>query len=200
MRFLELQRVRGARDPSACKSAIQDEMADTIGVARCIGDRDRATARHARQHELLEAGRIDDRLEVFDVLFETEIDAVPVRQAEAALIVSDQRVATRKQRQPRSPDRALPIEFEMRGPMRRPDKRRAITPGCIGDLNSVLAGAETDLLRRMSHRRRILAYLLSRVELPPQFRCWNTIPPGVQVVASSNLAPRAISSLELCSG
>jgi len=41
---------------------------------------------------LLEAGRIDDRLEVFDVSFETEIDTVPVRQAEAALIVSDQRV------------------------------------------------------------------------------------------------------------
>lgn len=128
-------------------SFLDDEPRDTIGMPDRKGHGyPGAGPRHAEQRESLDRRRRRHGLEVGDVILERECDTVPVGQAAATPVETDQRVVTAEQREPWVPDRALRIELEMMDPMLDPDERRPGSADRIGDARAIPALAEADLL------------------------------------------------------
>src|SRR5262249_2064205 len=54
--------------------------------------------------------------------------------------------------QPRPPQRALPVELEVREPVRRLDNRRAPPVRCVSEAHSVVCGTKPNLLLQRLHR------------------------------------------------
>src|SRR5262245_31732218 len=118
-----------------------------------VGNRDRAALRNPKQRKSLYSGCLDNAFEVAYEGVERNIIDFPIGQSVAARIVPDQLVFGGEDMQQVTPDRALPVIFEMIEPIGGLDQRRA--PSCerIGNANSIGSGAEVNLLwRRPSYR------------------------------------------------
>src|SRR5688500_14380076 len=90
-------------------------------MAGCIGDRDRSSVRDPEKGEPLQAGRVANSLEIADPRVQRELPDVTIRQPAAALVVANDGIGPSELVQPMAPNRAVPIELEMREPRRRPD-------------------------------------------------------------------------------
>src|SRR5437868_2156775 len=98
-------------------------MADALRMTGGVSHRDHASACVADQNEPLERKVVDDRLEVFDVPLKRELDPFAVGKPAASPVVPNERVSPREEREPRAPDRAVPIELEMAHPVAEPYQR-----------------------------------------------------------------------------
>src|SRR5262245_40370801 len=74
------------------KRAQEHEMSNLLRMAGRIRNGCRATARHPKGGETLNAGGFHDRFKVLNVSLERKFDALAVRESTAAQIVADQRV------------------------------------------------------------------------------------------------------------
>src|SRR5215467_12707186 len=117
-------------------------------MTRRVGNRDGAALRNPKQRKLLYSGRLDNAFEVAYEGVERNVIELPIGQAVAARIVPDQPVLGSEDMQQVTPDRALPVIFEMIEPIGGFDQRR--TPSCerIGNADSIGRGAEVNLLWR----------------------------------------------------
>jgi len=150
--FFALRRRRVALQATAREAAVQDQVADALGVTHGVGDRDRCALRDAEQRKALEPGGIDHRLEVGDPGVERERGDGPVRQAAAARIVANEGAAGRKTEQDVVPHRAAPVEVEMVEPVGGLDQRRSCAGRRIGEANAVGGRAKTNVLLAFLHR------------------------------------------------
>jgi hypothetical protein len=115
-------------------------------MPRRVDERDRGTLRDAEQREAIEAGGGDHRLEVGDPGVERELARLAVGEPAPALVVADERVAVPEPGQPVAPDRALPVEIEVRQPGRCSHDRRSAAVYGVGQLHAVPSRAEANLL------------------------------------------------------
>ena len=76
------------------------------------------------QHEPVEPGRVDDRLEVREARGEREVVDVPVGHPEAPLVVAEHRRHRPEVLEEVPPDRALPVVLEVAQPAGGDDERR----------------------------------------------------------------------------
>src|SRR5690606_10240194 len=127
---------------SARERAGQDQLADPLGMANGILDRDRAALRHAEQVEALYPQGVDDQREVFDPGVEIEAAIGPVRQPAAALVIANEGEVSCEEGDEMPPYRAFPRELEMREPVRGPDERRAVAVDGISEPYAVGRGDE----------------------------------------------------------
>src|SRR3954468_19121449 len=127
-------------------------MGDALRMPGGVSHRDHASTCVADQDEALEGQVVDDRLEVFDVPLERELDAFAIGKSAASPVIPNERVSPREEREPRAPDREVPIEFEMPHPVTEPDQRRTGAAGGIRKSYAISARAEADLLFRLGHR------------------------------------------------
>src|SRR6185437_7545510 len=111
-----------------------------------------AGAGHTIEGKAVESGCPDYGLEIGGQIVEGEGDAVAVGEAAAAPVEADQRAMAAEERDPRLPDRASAIAFEMMDPVLYPDKGRAGATDRIGDARAVITPAEADLLLGSLHR------------------------------------------------
>src|SRR4051794_13996853 len=74
-------------------AAVEDQVGDTVWMARRVGDRDRGALRDAQQREALDAAGVDDRLEVSDPRLERRLAHAARGQTAATLVVAHDRVA-----------------------------------------------------------------------------------------------------------
>ena len=74
------------------EAAVEDELADALGMPHRIGDRERAALRDAEQREALEPRRVDHAFEIAHEGLERDVVDVPVGQAVAARVIADQPV------------------------------------------------------------------------------------------------------------
>ena len=177
---------RRAQQPAARIAAVQHEMRHPLWMLHRVGDRDRRALRDAEQRKALEAGRVDDELEIAQPGLEAQILDVPVGKAAAALVVADEPMRARQLDEPVPPDRAVPVELEVAQPVRDLDERRALAGFGVRDARAVIAGAEANRLSGRTHRGRLcrndgrLARTgrLRFTALPrvPRFTC--NLPPG----------------------
>src|SRR5687768_11658686 len=97
-----------------------------LGMARGVRDADSSTLRNAQKRErLARTGRFHDSLEIGDPAFEGEIADIPFGHPAATFVVAYEPEVTRQKPHPVAPDRALPLVFEVREPVRRLDEDRA---------------------------------------------------------------------------
>ena len=122
-------------------------MADPLGMPRGVDERDRRALRHPEQREAVDARGVDDGLEVGDPGLHGELAELAVGEPAPSLVVADERVAVAQLGQPVTPDRALPVEVEMRQPRRRPHDRRPAAVDGVRQPHAVASGAEANLLR-----------------------------------------------------
>src|SRR5215510_693791 len=111
-----------------------------------VGNRDRAALRNPKQRKPLHSGRLDNAFEVAYKSVERNVIELPIGQAVAARIVPDQPVFGGEDMQQVTPDRALPVVFEMIEPIGGFDQRRAMSCERIGNADSIGRGAEVNLL------------------------------------------------------
>ena len=83
--------------------------------------------------------RLHDTLEIVDESLEGNVLADRVGKTVQAAVVADEREAAGQRIDPVAPYRALPIEVEMRHPVRGPHDRRAGSADGIGDAGAVAA-------------------------------------------------------------
>src|SRR6184192_2512246 len=117
-------------------------------MTRRVGNRDSAALRNPKQRKSLYSGRLNNAFEVAYEAVERNVIELPIRQAVAARVVPDQPVVGGEDMQQVTPDRALPVIFEMIEPIGGFDQRRALSCERIGNADSIGCGAEVNLLRR----------------------------------------------------
>ena len=139
-------RLGSAPHAPARVSPVEDEPGEPFGMPRRVHERHRGSLRDAEQREALETRRRDDGLEIRDPRLDGEIAELAVGQAASALVVPDDRVAVPQLGQPVAPDRALPVEVEVRQPRRRPHERRSAAVDGVRQPNTIPGGAEAHLL------------------------------------------------------
>ena len=123
---VELVSASGSRRSGPARErAEQHEVADALGMARGVGDRDRAALRDAEQREPVELGGVDDGLEIRDQDVERGVGRVAVRQAAAARVVAMEAVALAERVEPGTPHRRLPVDVDVGQPVGGPDERIA---------------------------------------------------------------------------
>src|SRR5262249_40891765 len=96
--------------------------------------------------EALESGSFDDGLEVPDVRLERDLGHLTVREARAALVEAEHRIALRQVVDPRPHRGVGPVVLEVREPVRRPHQRRALAGDGVRQPHAVAGSAEADLL------------------------------------------------------
>ena len=121
-------------------------MRDALGVPLGICDRDRGSLRGAEQRKAIEAGGIDDGLEVGHPGVDGQIAELAIRETAPALVVAEARVAGSERIEPVPPHRALPVEVQVRQPGRHPHDRRPAAVQGVGQPHAIHSGAESDLL------------------------------------------------------
>ena len=103
LRLLDLLGRWAARQFVTNVSRVEDKTAHSLRMAYGIGHADRRAGRRSEQDELLEAGGLDHRLEIFDELFEGEFDPSRSDRPQPRDIVADERVAPRQHGEPGTP-------------------------------------------------------------------------------------------------
>ena len=132
--------------PPTCVAAVQDQVRDPFGVAGRVGKGDGRSLGYAEQSEAVDAYGVHHCLEVCHPRVDREVADLTVRQAAPALVVPDQRVAGGEPLEPMPPDRALPVELEVRQPGCRPYDRRPVPVHRVGESHTIGCGAKPDLL------------------------------------------------------
>jgi hypothetical protein len=125
-------------------------VAHPLRVADGVRDCDRSALRDAEEGKSLEPNHVHHGLEVAHPALERQIGRVPVTEPAAALVIPDDRAAGGELHQERTPDRALPVVFQVAEPVGRLDQRRSFAGRRIRQTNPVGRLAEPDLLL---HRR-----------------------------------------------
>ena len=138
--------------PATCIAAVEDEIGDPLRVPRGVGHRDRRALRDAQQRKPVQAGGVDDRLQITDPGLDRRLADLRVRKAAAALVVTHNSVALAEPIEPMAPDRAFPVQLEMGQPGRDPYQRRTAAVHRVGQAHPVRRGAKPDL----SHHARTL--------------------------------------------
>src|SRR5262249_60379076 len=113
--------------------ATHGEVADSLRVTDGVSDRDLGALREPEQRKPLDASGLDHRLEVGHPCVEREVLDLPVGEPCPALVVSDDLVGLAEPRQPGMPERAPPVELEVREPVRRLDERWALPSRGVGE-------------------------------------------------------------------
>src|SRR5262245_41998186 len=125
---------------------MQDEAGHALRVANGIIDCDGASRPQAQQGESVAFGRFDNGLQILNLPFQGKIQWVPIRQASAAGIVTNESMSSRQHRQPRATDGIVPIEPQMTDPMRRRDHCWSGAARRKAKTDAVAARAEADFL------------------------------------------------------
>src|SRR5262249_4772930 len=128
------------------------DMTHSLRVTDREGDCDLSALREAEQRKPVDISSIDDRLEVGDPRLERKVLDLPVGEPCPALVVADDLVCLTELFQPGAPERALPVELEVREPVRRLDERRALPVHSISEAHPVVCSTEPDLLVQRLHR------------------------------------------------
>ena len=82
--------------PTFCVSAIEDQMRYAIGVPDGVGDRYRTALRDTQQREPVQTVCVSNALQIANHGGKGQITGIPIRQAVAALIVSNERIVFRE--------------------------------------------------------------------------------------------------------
>jgi hypothetical protein len=149
IRLVHFLRREIAFQPAARECAIENQVADPIGMARGIGDRHAASLAAAQQHEALQPRGIDDRLEIAQARLEREVGRVAVGQAAPAAVITHACEMLGEFRQARAPDGAFPVVLQMVEPGRDFDHRRSATRAGIGDAHAIRGPAEANRARHV---------------------------------------------------
>ena len=127
--------------------AVQDEMGNPLRMAGGVADALGRALRNAEQRERRPAARrVDHCLEVGQLPVERQIRGVPVGHPAAALVVAHEPEVSREELHPVTPDRALPLVFEMAQPVRRLDDGGAGAGLGPRQPDTVARSQETDAL------------------------------------------------------
>ena len=137
--------------PTLGVAAVQHELRDALRMSHGVLDAGCAALRDAEQREAIQVRSRDDRFEVGDLRLVRQIFGVPVRQAAAARVEADQLAAGREEAEPVPPHRALPVELQVRQPVRRLDERRAAPRGRDRQAHAVGGLDEPDRLLHGGH-------------------------------------------------
>ncbi len=149
--LFHLFRGEPAVQPSAQVAAVQNEMADPLGVTDRERDGDRRALADAEERKSLQLERVGHPLQVPDPGLHRHLAGRPVGQAASALVVADQGVIPAELAEPVAPDRAVPVELEVVEPVGGFDQGRATAHGREGDARAVRGGAEADGLSWKIH-------------------------------------------------
>ena len=133
-------------------AAKKDKMGDPSRMVDHVSHGDRtAASTHAEQHEAIKACSRNNGIQVLGVFVERKLHAFAIGKATAPPVVTDQCVMPRQQGQPGSPDRAIPVVFQVVSPKLHPHQRRTRAAGRIGDARAIGARAESNFLSRLGH-------------------------------------------------
>src|SRR5262245_64569856 len=121
-------------------------MRDALRMAHGVLDADRTALRDAEEREALDADCVDYCFQIRDLRRQPKVGDLPVGQPAAPRIVANELPATRKVAEPVAPDRALPVEFEVRQPVRSLDERRTGAGYGVGEPDTVGGLEEPDRL------------------------------------------------------
>ena len=126
-------------------------MRHALRMAHGIGDGLGAAAGHGDDGKALQSRGIGDGRQILDMSLMRELDPLAVRQTEPAEIVAEEPMALREEREPRAPELAVPIEFDVVNPIL--DEKRRITGAGnrVGDACAVATDAEANLLSNLGH-------------------------------------------------
>jgi len=149
LRFLNVIQIAEA---SPAATSVQNKMGNPLRIADSVCQSRRAAISHSEQNEPINSRSFNNRLQVFDVSLEGKFHMIAVGQAAATEIIANERVASRQQQKPRTPNRC-PVELKMVNPVRNPDQRRSCAANRIGNVGAIATLAKANLLRRMRHRR-----------------------------------------------
>ena len=141
-------RLVAAPHPAPRVAAVEDEAADPLGMPHRV--RRARSPRPARRPSSVKRSSPSASTTVSrsaTQVLHRELAELVVGEPAAALVVADERVAVAELGQPVTPDRALPVEVEMRQPGRRPHDRRPAAVDGVREPHPVASGAEADLLR-----------------------------------------------------
>ena len=142
-----------AFQPPAGVRAVEDQLGNAFRVENGISEGNRTALGDAEQREAVEPSGVDHGLEVEDGRREREVRYVPIREATAALVIANQGVVASQLLEPVVPDRALPIELEVRHPVRGFDQGLPPAMHGIGDTDTIRGRAKADLLFQGADRR-----------------------------------------------
>jgi hypothetical protein len=85
-------------------------------MARRVLDRERAALARAEEGKGIEAGGVEHGLEIPHPDLEGDLAHIAVRQAGAARIIANERIAAGEMLEPRLPGEAAPLVLEVRQP------------------------------------------------------------------------------------
>jgi hypothetical protein len=136
--------------PSSRIAAVEDQPVDAIRVPKGVGDGGRRSLGYPEQDEPVEANRVDNRLEVAHPAVQRQRFRFGVGKAASPLVVANEGVPLAQALEPVTPDGTLPVELEVREPVRGLYDRR--TAAVLGprEPHSVGCGAEANLLLHRS--------------------------------------------------
>src|SRR5262249_15275413 len=95
----------------------------------------------------------DNGLQVIVIFVDRELDTFPIGKTAASPVEAHERVMLRQFRKPRTPNKAVPVGFEVMQPVLYPDQQRTRSADRVGDTSAIATGAKADLLRRGKHYR-----------------------------------------------
>ena len=138
-------------------AATKDKVGDPSRMVDHVSHGDRtAASTHAEQHEAIKACSRNNGIQVLGVFVERKLHALAVGKATAPPVVTDQCVMPRQQGQPGSPDRAIPVVFQVVSPKLHPHQRGTRAASRIGDARAVGARTEANFLLGLRHADRTL--------------------------------------------
>jgi hypothetical protein len=114
-----------ARETAEGEPTIEQERGHPLGPAHGEADRDGHALRGGEDGEAVEAGGVGHRLEVVGHCLKVEAGDIALGEAGAALIEAGDGEGRSQGVKKRPPDRAQPVEFEMRQPMAGAQERQA---------------------------------------------------------------------------
>ena len=95
-------------------TATKDKVGDPSGMVDRVSHGDRAAAStHAEQRKAIKACSRNNGIQVLGVFVERKLHVLAIGKATAPPVVTDQRVMHREDGQPRSPDWAIPVVFQV---------------------------------------------------------------------------------------
>src|SRR5208282_2782795 len=160
-------RCRHVRPPVGPRreAAVQNQMRYPFWMPDGIGNRHGAALRKSEQRKTAEPGGVSDGFHVAHPRIEGNLVDVPIRQAVAARVVSDQSVILGKPKKEMPRNRQLPIIFEVTKPMRRPQDGRPGTDRRVGQPDAVGRLAITNLLLEVRGRKKSGTRRNRRIEI-----------------------------------
>ena len=104
-------------EETARVSTVNDQMRHALGMTGSILYRYCAALRYAQQDEALERKAVDDACEVIDPSVERDFDSIPLGQAGATPVVTNQRVPRGHPKKEVPPHWAIEFVLQVREPV-----------------------------------------------------------------------------------